>query len=434
MDHRKKAFLAPLLEQTLEALEGQLSRRTLENYRSSINKVRAYAGNEWTRLGVDDVTRRWTDGLTRWLESRHAGSPQTADFYLRTFRALYGHAQALQVDEAGGKPFGGRRPGSGLPAKRALCRQQVQLLLAPGLRQGLTGGQREALDVLLFMLYARGMVFKDVYALTQDGVQGGHIRYRRSKTGAPVEVEVVPELDEIMRRHRRDDSPFVFPFLHEARKRGCPSGELSEEAALRRVNRRARQIGERAGLSLPLTTYVLRHTWATLMLEDGHPAELIGQCMGHTSIRTTQIYLSRISSARVDAAVGGMYDRMLRSGAPLERKSDIPDRTSHRRCPRKAGNKKCPFPGKKETSLAIRPCGAMFSDAKVCISRVCCKLFGMFFRYIFGLSFLFSFLFPSLRNRKTLLINCFTILYASMLRDVSFLPGKGHDPEAFQTQ
>ncbi|MCE9337036.1 tyrosine-type recombinase/integrase, partial [Bacteroides fragilis] len=125
--------------------------------------------------------------------------------------------------------------------------------------------------------------------------------------------------EAIIRRHFRDGSPYVFPFLHHRKGRGSKgkdggeekAGSLPEESALRRVNRHAVEIGKLAGLSAPLTTYVLRHTWATLMLEAGYSVELIGQCLGHTSVTTTHIYLSRISSGQVDTAVDEMFNRLV---------------------------------------------------------------------------------------------------------------------------
>ena len=319
---------------------------------------------------MENITKCWTDKYAAWLEKRHADKPQTADFYLRTFRAVYGHALALSSEGTDGKPFGGHRTGGYFPAKRALRKEEVQRLLSPDLRQTLPENQREALDVLLFILYARGMVFKDVYGLTWRMVTDGHIRYRRSKTDVSIDVEIVPELEEIMERYHLEDSPFVFPFLHEARK-GCPGKELPEESALRRINRTARMIGRKVGLSVPLTTYVLRHTWATLMLEDSQPVELISQCMGHTSIRTTQIYLSRISSRKVDTAVDGMYDRMLRKPKHKRKERDIPsgchrksesgspqpmeNGNTHPHVSQTPENEKCPFLSKKGTLIKVPP-------------------------------------------------------------------------------
>lgn len=354
MREDKSRLLLPLLKRTLWDLENTLSLRTLENYRSAISKVREFAGDNWQRLTVAAITRQWTDNFTRWLQQQHADKPQTVDFYLRTFRAVYRHALNLTESTANAQPFGGPRPGGSFSAKRALKRDDMLKILSPELREKLKPRQIEALDVLVFIFYSRGMAFQDVYRLRWSMISDGHIRYKRSKTGALIDVEVVPELEEIMRRYYRKDSPYVFPFLHESRK-GNIGKELSEKSALRRINRAVYNIiGD-----VKLTTYVLRHTWATLMLEDGSQVEVISQCMGHSSIRTTQIYLSRISSRKIDKAVRGMYDRQLRHNVPEETKVDITE-TKSPLSPQMVGqnhgllslrNKKCHFLTKKGTSI-----------------------------------------------------------------------------------
>ena len=356
MREDKSRLLLPLLKRTLWDLENTLSLRTLENYRSAISKVREFAGDNWQRLTVAAITRQWTDNFTRWLQQQHADKPQTVDFYLRTFRAVYRHALNLTESTANAQPFGGPRPGGSFSAKRALKRDDMLKILSPELREKLKPRQIEALDVLVFIFYARGMAFQDVYRLRWSMISDGHIRYKRSKTGALIDVEVVPELEEIMRRYHRKDSPYVLPFLHESRK-GNTGKELSEKSALRRINRAVYNIiGD-----VKLTTYVLRHTWATLMLEDGSKVEVISQCMGHSSIRTTQIYLSRISSRKIDKAVRGMYDRQLRHNVPEETKVDITE-TKSPLPPQMVGqnhgllsirNKKCPFLTKKVTSILV---------------------------------------------------------------------------------
>ena len=354
MREDKSRLLLPLLKRTLWDLENTLSLRTLENYRSAISKVREFAGDNWQRLTVAAITRQWTDNFTRWLQQQHADKPQTVDFYLRTFRAVYRHALNLTESTANAQPFGGPRPGGSFSAKRALKRDDMLKILSPELREKLRPRQIEALDVLVFIFYARGMAFQDVYRLRWSMISDGHIRYKRSKTGALIDVEVVPELEEIMHRYYRKDSPYVFPFLHESRK-GNTGKELSEKSALRRINRAVYNIiGD-----VKLTTYVLRHTWATLMLEDGSQVEVISQCMGHSSIRTTQIYLSRISSRKIDKAVRGMYDRQLRHNVPEETKVDKTE-TKSPLPPQMVGqnhgllslrNNTCPFLTKKVTSI-----------------------------------------------------------------------------------
>ena len=49
-------------------------------------------------------------------------------------------------------------------------------------------------------------------------------------------------------------------------------------------------------------TYVARHSWATLAHENDVPVSVISDCMGHTSEKTTRIYLDRIDTKRLDRA------------------------------------------------------------------------------------------------------------------------------------
>ncbi|WP_298649060.1 tyrosine-type recombinase/integrase, partial [uncultured Proteiniphilum sp.] len=161
----------------------------------------------------------------------------------------------------------------------------------------------------LFSLYCRGMVFHDIYDLTWNMVaKDWQAQYRRSKTGQYIRLCIPGEGQEIMLRYRQAGNPYVFPFLRETAK----GRFLCERSALRRINRHLGAIGRLLDIPCKLTTYVMRHTWATLMLEAGKPVEVISQCMGHTSIKTTQVYLSSISTAKVDSEVNDMLNRFVR--------------------------------------------------------------------------------------------------------------------------
>lgn len=288
--------------------------RTAANYRSSAYKVVLYLGAKAAKFRLRDVTPEWVNGFVEWLHSQHLDKPQTVDFYFRNVRAMCNHLLLLQQMKwpGGINPFKGIVIKGIRLSKRALSAQEAEVLLTDSFRSRLKRSHWETLDILRFILYMRGMVFQDVYNLRWDMVSAdGHIQYLRSKTGCPIDVAIPIEAMEMMERYHRADSPFVFPFLHTyQRNRGTT---LPEESVLRRINQQARLIGEQAGLPIPLTTYVMRHTWATLMLESGKPVELIGQCLGHTSIRTTQIYLSNISVSRIDREVDDMVNRMLRT-------------------------------------------------------------------------------------------------------------------------
>lgn len=298
--------------------------RTADNYQSALNKLRRYLSEENKKLTFRDITGDWITGFVHWLEETHPGKPQTADFYFRNFRAFYNTACTKYETGVpkGYTPFRKNIFREKPSAKRALAKEETDKLLSPTFREGMAEHLRESLDILLFILFMRGMVFHDVYNLTWKMVDtDNHVHYLRNKTKVPIDMEISSEARISMERYHKGECPFVFPFLHYNNKDDMGK-EISEQSALRRVNRHAHQIGILAGLPIPLSTYVMRHTFATMMLEAAKPVELISQCLGHASIRTTELYLSRISMIRVDKEVNDMFNQMLRPAAKQVKKKN----------------------------------------------------------------------------------------------------------------
>ncbi|MEL5893032.1 tyrosine-type recombinase/integrase [Bacteroides sp. GD17] len=324
--------------------------RTAANYRSTVHKLQAYQPEKSETLTLQEINEKWVSCFVGWLKAQHPNKLQTSDFYFRNVRAMYNGTCKLLKIKPSAKPspfrevsFAGKQS-----SKRALTKEEVDKLLDPEFRERLSMHLHESLDILLFMLFMRGMVFQDVFNLTWEMVDAdNHIHYLRSKTEIPIDTKIPSEAQKIIEHYRKEDCIYVFPFLHGSKnRRKKKDSAISEQSSLHRVNRHAHKIGRMAGLSLRLSTYVMRHTFATLMLESGKSIELISQCLGHASIRTTQIYISRISMNRVDKEVNDMFDQMLRpiTESPPEK---IPIREKQKVPPK---NKKYPFLHKKGTS------------------------------------------------------------------------------------
>ncbi|WP_460198482.1 tyrosine-type recombinase/integrase, partial [Segatella asaccharophila] len=63
-----------------------------------------------------------------------------------------------------------------------------------------------------------------------------------------------------------------------------------------------KKIGDRIGLRIPLTTYVARHSWASIARNMDVSIAVISEGMGHNSYRTTQIYLNSIDTSQINRA------------------------------------------------------------------------------------------------------------------------------------
>ena len=92
--------------------------------------------------------------------------------------------------------------------------------------------------------------------------------------------------------------PYLLPIIRK------PEEDISKQChnTLTLINRHLKEIGWSLGLTLPLTMYVARHSWASIARNEGIPLSVISEGMGHNSERTTRIYLSSLETQLIDKA------------------------------------------------------------------------------------------------------------------------------------
>ena len=92
-------------------------------------------------------------------------------------------------------------------------------------------------------------------------------------------------------------SPYLLPILQS------PYDNRNQyKNVLYRTNKSLKEIAKMVGLSIPLTLYVARHSWASIAKSKNIPISVISEGMGHNSEMTTQIYLASLDNAVVDRA------------------------------------------------------------------------------------------------------------------------------------
>ena len=90
----------------------------------------------------------------------------------------------------------------------------------------------------------------------------------------------------------RPDCPdYLFDILSGDKKRKDEGAYCEYQSALRRFNNCLKDLARALRLNSPVTSYTLRHSWATTAKYRGVPIEMISESLGHKSIKTTQIYL-----------------------------------------------------------------------------------------------------------------------------------------------
>jgi integrase len=302
-------------------------RRTAKAYRSAAARLVAFTGGG--DLCFEELSQHLLYDFQRSLQSQGRGL-NTVSFYMRTLRAIYRKASSEgRLTRPPDGLFAGVYTGVSPTRKRALSHSELTMLSAldPTSKPPPGGGRRRveelpdnlagALALFLFCYHARGMSFVDAAYLRKSDLVGGQIRYRRSKTGRPIEVHVLPVMKRIIDwfAPQTAGSRYLFPILDESR------GDLERqyESGLRLQNLRLKRIASRLGIAKRLSTHSARHSWATVAKSTGVPLAVISEGLGHSNQRTTEIYLASLDRSILDRAAKVVSEAIFTTRRPKHR-------------------------------------------------------------------------------------------------------------------
>ena len=105
-------------------------------------------------------------------------------------------------------------------------------------------------------------------------------------------------MQEIVEKYPNVTTEYLLPVIINP----ALSERRQYENALHLVNHKLKEVAEMIGLSVPLTTYVARHAWASIARGKNIPLSVISEGMGHDSELTTRIYLASLDSSVIDEA------------------------------------------------------------------------------------------------------------------------------------
>ncbi|MDR3142725.1 MAG: site-specific integrase [Tannerellaceae bacterium] len=283
-------MLFVFMQYKIQELKDKNKINTARKYAVTLRRFSAY--RNLTDIPLEELTTKELKSFEDYLVGRGMVM-NTVSFYMRILRAVYNKAIIEGVIPPG-KPFATVYTGVARTKKRAIDEKIIRQLQLFQLKPNLAFAR----DMFLFSFYTRGMSFIDMANLKKDSVINGVIAYKRKKTGQQILVGLEPCMTEIIKRYGEmtKGSDYLLPLLYR-------NGEaIKYETALRSQNQRLKNISKQLGLLKNLTTYVSRHTWATIARSKGISLPIISEGMGHTSEQTTRIYLSSLDHRIIDRA------------------------------------------------------------------------------------------------------------------------------------
>ena len=246
---------------------------TAKSYQDALRSFKCFCGREeipYAYINRDTLLR-----YQSWLLAKGCAR-NTVSTYMRRIRHIYN--LAVEVGEAAYIPHLFKNVFTGVESKRkkALPSESLRLLMTSPVTDP---QQKRTQSAFCLMFLFCGMAFVDLAHLRKEDIKEGILSYYRQKSGSLIQVEIPAEAQGLLNELAADtteDSPYLFPFLGG-------------------FNRRLKTLSESIGIRTRVTSYTIRHSFATTLKEQNVPIEMISELLGHKSIKTTQIYLKSFS-------------------------------------------------------------------------------------------------------------------------------------------
>ena len=266
--------------------------RTSETYQTTLKSFMQFRKEK--DLLLDEITSEMIQTYEAYLQNRGI-SRNSSSFYMRILRAVYN--QAVEKDLTSQRfPFKHVYTGIDKTVKRAIPIKYIRQI--KNLDLSMKPTLDFARDMFLFSFYTRGMAFVDMAYLKKKDLTNGILTYRRHKTGQQMLIKWEKCMQEILDKYDTAGTPYLLPIIKVMNE----DQRKQYGNALRLVNNKLKEIAKKICLPIPLSTYVARHSWASIAKSKNIPLSVISEGMGHDSETTTQIYLSSLDSSAINRA------------------------------------------------------------------------------------------------------------------------------------
>ena len=296
----KTITVGELFKQHIHCLEEE--KRT--GYRLSIQQTynSLIKFNRHLDIPFSEMDYNWLKRYEVWLR-KQGKSENTIGIRFRNIRMIFNLAVNMELTKQEDYPFK-KFNISKLhqeTAKRALTKEEIQAVI----NYPTTGKDfytRLAVSLFTFSYFMGGINFVDMAYLTERNIIENRLIYRRRKTSKLINLPIQEKALLVLKEYKKNNEPYLFPILSSKHK--TEQQRLNRlHKVITKVNKALKTIGEELHIPIKLTTYVARHSYATILKRAGVSISIISESLGHSSERVTQIYLDGFENSQIDRAM-----------------------------------------------------------------------------------------------------------------------------------
>ena len=226
-------------------------------------------------IPVIELTPIFIERFFIFLQDIHSCSNNTALKFIQRFRTVFNYIKNTGADIKA-DPFVSFRFRTKKVVREVLTQDEIDIIYK---KVFLTERLTQVRDIFVFACYT-GLSYIDIVQLTEDNIKkafDGHlwIMTKRQKTAVPSNIRLLEIPLEIVEKYRgQQDNEKLFPI--------CSNQKMNEYL---------KEIGIICGINKSITCHTARHSFGTTVtLANGVPIETVSKMLGHSDIKTTQIY------------------------------------------------------------------------------------------------------------------------------------------------
>ena len=281
--HQKEHTLIAVFEENNKLIKleegSKYVKTTISKYVTTLDRIKdfikvSYNSND---LKLDKLDVNFIRRFEIYLRTEYHINDSTTMKYLKNLKRVIHYAMGLGYIEI--DPFRQYKTAYKQVNRGYLTNEELRIIEEKNFKIKRLDGVR---DVFVFVCYT-GLSYSDLKLLSPNSISKGidgknWIIYEREKTGVRASIPILPVAQQIIDKYKNDPECIANNILLPVKSNQKLNSYLSE-------------IAELCGIDKHITMHLGRHTFATTVtLTNGVPIETVSKMLGHSSLKTTQIY------------------------------------------------------------------------------------------------------------------------------------------------
>ena len=279
-------------------IKNEIKNVSINKYTQSINTLIEFIHKKYKKqeFSIDQVDYEFINAYDLFLRETHSLHKNTINKYHSRLRTIL--LKALAEGHLFKQPYANFKLNSVKTDREFLSQDELNKIIKLDLSHNKSLDKVK--DLFIFSVYT-GLRFQDAQSLTTDNMgkykSKEFIKFIQQKTARAIEIPLLPVPSKIIEKYSKTPEREVFK-------------KLLPEISNQKVNAYLKVIADLSGLNRTISHHIARHTFATtICLNNNMALEDVSMLLGHSSLKTTQIY-GKITQDRLHQSINTISKKL----------------------------------------------------------------------------------------------------------------------------